>query len=123
MSLRLLYYQFCFMEVKPGRYLVPWSHVSMPFATGPFAGSRGTVGRPVSNRRLHRETGMGPVTCIIRDRQLRLYGHLARFSVNEPIHQVVSLRNNPAWRRHMGIPRKSWLGQLDQTCCEEFGMG
>ncbi|XP_069977663.1 uncharacterized protein [Penaeus vannamei] len=58
----------------------------------------------VSNRRLHRETGMGSVICIVRDRQLRLYGHLARFLVDDPAHQVV--RDNPAWRRLMGRPRK-----------------
>ncbi|XP_069973563.1 uncharacterized protein [Penaeus vannamei] len=57
----------------------------------------------VSNRRLHRETGMGPVTCIIRDRQFRLYGHLSRFPVDDlPIR--VSLRDNSAWRRPMGRP-------------------
>ena len=77
----------------------------------------------VSNRRLHRETGMGPVTCIIRDRQLRLYGHLARLPVDDPAHQVVSLRDNPGWRRPVGRPRRSWLGQLDETCREELEMG
>ena len=77
----------------------------------------------VSNQRLHRETGVGPVTCTIRDRQLRLYGHLARFPVEDPAHRVVSARDNPGWRRPVGRPRKSWLGQIDQTCREEVEMG
>ncbi|XP_069975516.1 uncharacterized protein [Penaeus vannamei] len=47
----------------------------------------------VSNRRLHtsQETGMGPVTCIIQDCQHRLYEHLARFPVDDPAPQVVSV--------------------------------
>ncbi|XP_069983518.1 uncharacterized protein [Penaeus vannamei] len=77
----------------------------------------------VSNQRLHRETGMRPVDCTICDRQLRSYGHLPRFLADDPAHQDVSLRDNPAWRRPMGRPRKSWLGQFDQTCREELEMG
>ena len=77
----------------------------------------------VSNQRLHRETGTSPVICTIRDRQLRLYGHLARFPQDDPAHQVVSIRDNPGWRRPVGRPRKSWLGQIDQTCREELEMG
>ncbi|XP_069976543.1 uncharacterized protein, partial [Penaeus vannamei] len=53
----------------------------------------------VPNQRLHRETGTEPVTCTIRDRQLRLYGHLARFPQTDPDHQVVSVRDNPGRRR------------------------
>lgn len=63
----------------------------------------------VSNRRLHCVTGMGPVTCITHDRQRRLYGHLTRFRVDDPAHQVVSLQDTTAWRRPSGLgrPRKS----------------
>lgn len=43
----------------------------------------------MSNRQLHRETDMGHFTCIIRDRQYRLYGHLARFLMDGPARQVV----------------------------------
>ncbi|XP_069983857.1 uncharacterized protein [Penaeus vannamei] len=68
----------------------------------------------VSNRRFHHEPGMEPVSCIVHDRHLR---HLARFPVDDPAHQVVSLRDNPARRRPMGKPRKLWL---DQTCREEL---
>ena len=77
----------------------------------------------VSNQRLHRETGVGPVTHTIRDRQLRLYEHLARLPEVDPAHQVVSTRDNPGWRRPVGRPRKSWLGQIEQTCQEEVEMG
>ncbi|XP_069987684.1 uncharacterized protein [Penaeus vannamei] len=80
----------------------------------------------VSNRRPHRETGMGPVTCFIRDHQPGIYGHLACFPMDDPAHQVVSFRHNPAWRRPMGRLGKSWLEQLDQICSEkilEMGQG
>ncbi|XP_069969589.1 uncharacterized protein [Penaeus vannamei] len=56
----------------------------------------------VSSRWTYRETGMGPVTCITRDRQLRLYRRLARFPVDGPANQVVSSRDNPDWRRPVG---------------------
>ncbi|XP_069987678.1 uncharacterized protein [Penaeus vannamei] len=69
----------------------------------------------VSNQWLHHETGIGPVICTIRDRQLRLYGHLARFPQDDPAHQVVTGRESPGWRRPVGQPRNSWLGQIDQT--------
>ena len=77
----------------------------------------------VSNQRLHRETGVGPVTRTIRDRQLRLYGHLARLPEDDPAHRVVSTRDDPRWRRPVGRPRRSWLGQIEQTCQEEVEMG
>ncbi len=34
----------------------------------------------VSNRRLLRETDSRPIICTVRERQLRLYGHVARYS-------------------------------------------
>ncbi|XP_069970674.1 uncharacterized protein [Penaeus vannamei] len=63
-----------------------------------------------------------PVTCTIRDRQLGLYGHLARFPQDDPAHQVISVRDTPGWRRPVGRPRRSWLGQINQTCREELEM-
>ncbi|XP_069972230.1 uncharacterized protein [Penaeus vannamei] len=44
----------------------------------------------VSNQRLYHEAGTGSISCTIRDRQLRLYGHLAHFLQDDPAHQVVS---------------------------------
>ena len=76
----------------------------------------------VSNQRLLRETGSRPITCIVRQRQLRLYGHVARFPEVDPAHRVLSVRDNPVWRRPRGRPRSSWLGQVDASCCEELGM-
>ena len=46
----------------------------------------------VSNKRLLSETQMRLVTCIVRERQLRLYGHVARFPDADPAHQIISAR-------------------------------
>ena len=68
----------------------------------------------VSNERLPRETQMRFVTCIVRERQLRLYGHVARFPDADPSHQIPSARESCEWRRPMGQPRASWLQQVDR---------
>ena len=56
----------------------------------------------VSNERLLRETQMRFVTCIVRERQLRLYGHVARFPDADPSQQILSVRESREWRRPMG---------------------
>ena len=70
----------------------------------------------VSNERLLRETQMRFVTCIVREHQLRLYGHVARFvawearfPVADPTHQILSAREPCEWRRPMDRPHASWL--------------
>ena len=77
----------------------------------------------VSNQRLLRETESCSVTSIVQERQLRLYGHVARFPNVDPAHRVLSAGNNPAWRRPRGRPRNSWLGNVDRSCRELLGMG
>ena len=76
----------------------------------------------VSYERLLRETRMRFVTCIVRERQLRLYGHVARFSDTDPAHQILSARESREWRRPMGRPCASWLQQVDRHL-KEIGMG
>ena len=36
---------------------------------------------------------------IVRQRQLRLYGHVARYPEADPACRVISVRHNPTWRR------------------------
>ena len=76
----------------------------------------------VSNERLLRETQMRFVTCIARERQLRLYGHVAHFPDADPAHQILSARESREWMRPMGRPRASWLQQVDEHL-KEMGMG
>ena len=77
----------------------------------------------VSNQRLLRETESRPITSIVRQRQLRLYGHVARFPEADPAYQVLFVPNNPEWVRPRGRPRRSWLEQIDQSCRELLTMG
>ncbi len=76
----------------------------------------------VTNRRLLRETGSRPIACTIRQRQLRPYGHVARFPEVDPAYRAVFERDNPGWRWPRGLPQCSWLGKVDEFCWEVLGM-
>ena len=76
-----------------------------------------------SNQRLFRETDSRPITSIVCQRQLRLYGHVARYPEADPACRVVSVRGNPTWRRPRGRPQNSWLRQVYASCWESLGMG
>ena len=56
----------------------------------------------VSNERLLSETQMRFVTIIVRERQLRLYGHVAHFPDADAAHQILSVREPRERRRPMG---------------------
>ena len=77
----------------------------------------------VSNQRLLDETESSLITCIVRERQLKLYGHVARYPEVDPAHRVVSVRDNPEWRRPRGRPQGSWLEQIDGSCWDVLGIG
>ena len=70
----------------------------------------------VTNQRLLREAESRPITCLVRQRQLQLYGHVARLPEVDPAHRVVSERDNPEWRRPRGRPQNSWLRKVDESC-------
>ena len=40
----------------------------------------------VSNQEVLSRAGMSRVTCLIRERQLRFYGHVVRFPMDDPAH-------------------------------------
>ena len=67
----------------------------------------------VSNKWLLRKTQMRFVTSIVRERELWLYGHVARFPDADPAHQILSPREPREWRKSMGKPHSSWLQQVD----------
>jgi len=46
----------------------------------------------VSNKQLLRGTQMRFVTCSVHKHQLRLYGHVVRFTDADPVHQILSAR-------------------------------
>ena len=44
----------------------------------------------MSNDVVLREAGLRQVTCIVRESQLRLYGHVARLPAEDPAHRILS---------------------------------
>ena len=60
------------------------------------------------------ETQMRFVASIVRESQLQLYGHVARFPAADSAHQILSVREPHEWKRPTGRPHASWLQQVDQ---------
>ncbi len=58
----------------------------------------------VPNQRLLCETDSAPITWIVYQCQLRPCRHVAHYPEADPAHQVVSVRDNPEWRRPRGRP-------------------
>ena len=58
-----------------------------------------------------REAGLRQVTCTVRERQLRLYGHVARLPDEDPAHRILSCRDARGWTMPRGHPLASWLRQ------------
>ena len=75
----------------------------------------------VSNDRLLRETGFRYATCIVRERQLRLLGHVSRFTGSDPAHKALFVAS-VGGIRPVGRPRTSWLQQV-AGYLSEMGMG
>ena len=71
----------------------------------------------VPNDRLLHETEIDhQVTCMIRQRQLRLFGHVARFPESDQVSRVISKKVSRDWRRPRGRPPVSWLQRIDGHC-------
>ena len=60
-----------------------------------------------------RGAGLRQVTCVNRERQLRLYGHLARLPAEDPAHRILSYRDPRGWNMPIGRPQASWLRQME----------
>ena len=69
----------------------------------------------VSNQKVLRIAGMSCVTCQIRLRQLRSFGHVMRFPSSDPANKILSAGEPKGWRRPAGRPRKRWLEQLEEN--------
>ena len=63
----------------------------------------------VSNQEMLRRAGMSRVTCLIRERQLRFYGHVVRFPMDDPAHRILNAKDPVGWNRRRGRPNSSWL--------------
>ena len=66
----------------------------------------------VSNQEVLSRAGMSRVTCLIREDQLRLYGHVVRFPMDDPAHRILNAKDSVEWNRRRGRPNSSWLAQV-----------
>ena len=48
----------------------------------------------------------------MRERQLRFYGHVVRFPMEDPAHCIITAKDPVEWNRRRGRPNSSWLAQL-----------
>ena len=69
----------------------------------------------VSNRRVLEMARMSCVTCQIRLRQLRSFGHVMRFPPTDPANKILCAGEPKGWSRPKGRPRKRWLRQLEEN--------
>ena len=76
----------------------------------------------VSNQEVLRRAGMSRVTCLIRERQLRFYGHVVRFPMDDPAHRILNVKDPVEWTRRRGRPYSSWLAQSGDHM-KEWSMG
>ena len=59
------------------------------------------------------EAGLIQVTCIVRERQFRLYGPVARLPAEDPAHRILSCRGPRGWSMLRGRRHASWLRQVE----------
>jgi len=72
--------------------------------------------RHVSNVEVRRTTGCSPLSQLVTNRRLRLFGHIARSSPREDHHRALaaSIRQVPPdWKRPAGRPSHTWLRVIE----------
>ena len=69
----------------------------------------------VSNQKVLELAGMSCVTCQIRLRQLRSFGHVMRFPPTDPANKILCAGEPKGRKRQTGRPRKRWLEQLEEN--------
>ncbi|KAG2455397.1 RPC10 polymerase, partial [Polypterus senegalus] len=58
------------------------------------------------------ESRMRHMTCIMSERQLRHYGHVARLPEGDPAPRTLIVGDPSGWARPMGRPCNTWLRQM-----------
>ena len=72
--------------------------------------------RHVTNVEVRATTGCRPLSHLVTDRRLRLFGHIARSSPQEDHHRAVAamIRGMPPdWKRRSGRPSHTWLRAVE----------
>lgn len=64
-----------------------------------------------------------PRDCIVYKSELQLYRHVALLPRSQPCSLVVSVKDNPEWRRQRGCPQSSWIEQVNRFSHEVLRMG
>ena len=60
-----------------------------------------------------KKAGLRQLTGIIQERQLRLYGHVARLPTEDPAHRILFCRDARGWSMPRGRPHASWLRKVE----------
>ena len=76
----------------------------------------------VSNDLVLMEAGLRQVTCIVRERQLRHYGHVARLPAEDPALRILSRRNPRGWTMPSGRQHAPCLRHVESYFCGDRGM-
>ena len=72
--------------------------------------------RHVTNVEVRATIGCRPLSLLVTDRRLRLFGHIARSSPQEDHHRAVAavIRGLPPdWKRPLGRPSHTWLRAVE----------
>ncbi|KAG2456575.1 NUFP1 protein, partial [Polypterus senegalus] len=67
----------------------------------------------VSNERLLMESRMRHITCIVRERHLRHYGHVACFTEGDATCKILFVGDPSGWTRPRSRPCNTWLWQIE----------
>ena len=68
----------------------------------------------MSNDRLLEETSMKNISELIFERQMSMFGHVARISSDDPAHRILSCGNPVGWKRGRRRPLSTWLRQMEE---------
>ena len=74
----------------------------------------------MSNDLVLRGAGLRQVTCIVRERQLRLYGHVARLPADDNVHRILPCRFPSRWTTPRGRHRLHDCVNLSVLKCRFF---
>jgi len=69
-----------------------------------------------NNITIRRRTGLQPVSVLVRERRLRLFGHIAHHCVNfdsKLVMQAAMEKHPLGWKRQRGRPRNTWLRAVE----------
>ena len=51
---------------------------------------------------------------LVLERQLSMFGHVARLPEGDPVHRIIACVDPSAWTRKRGRPLHTWLRQIAQ---------